>query len=244
MVTIHDIFCAEAQGKYSWVKPIIIAFSAISAAVIFGICYASHLAKSSTKYTIITDDPEDNKEPNCQDKLIKTRSKNGTSLVQGSQVWFDRLGFDCDLYENANWCEKTGKPGTYWSSLLWGDITEIKKHHLTAVEACCACGGGEMNKNKWDLKLGRFVPGLAYPYFISDYHFTKYDEGNSYGCIDCKEGKIWHDSMGFSCMVYHYAEFCTKKGKTGLGWNLNFGTIADYKNGGKTAFDACKACGA
>ena len=109
---------------------------------------------------------------------------------------------------------------------------------------CCACGGGETNKSKWNSKFVRYRLGDPYPYFVTDYHFSKYDEKNSYDCLDCKHGMIWHDSMGFSCMVYHYAEFCTKNGKTGIGWKKSYGTIEDYKNGGKTAFEACKACGA
>ena len=62
-------------------------------------------------------------------------------------------------------------------------------------------------------------------------------------CYKCKQGKVWHDSWGYSCLAYYYGNFCTKHGKTGKGWKVeDYGPISSYKNAGKDAFEACGAC--
>ena len=56
------------------------------------------------------------------------------------------------------------------------------------------------------------------------------------------EGSIWNDSWGYSCLAYHYGEFCKKDGTAGSGWNDYYGKIADYRNAERDAINACGAC--
>ena len=56
------------------------------------------------------------------------------------------------------------------------------------------------------------------------------------------EGSVWNDGWGYSCLAYHYGEFCNKDGTAGSGWNDYYGTMADYRNAEKDATTACGAC--
>ena len=75
-----------------------------------------------------------------------------------------------------------------------------------------------------------------------DYHFTEEDH-NTKLCHKCVEGNIWNDSWGYSCLAYHYGDFCTTDGETGPGWHPSYGPIESYRNAKRDAFGACGACG-
>ena len=79
-------------------------------------------------------------------------------------------------------------------------------------------------------------------YFQIDYYFTASDKANNTPCYKCKEGKVWRDSWGYTCLAYYYGNFCTTNGTTG--WDVDsYGQISEYMNAGKDAFEACGACG-
>jgi len=62
----------------------------------------------------------------------------------------------------AKWCiinEKgVGKTGIAWRkhAKLWGDMTDkaYRNGGLSALQACCGCGGGNKNRNTQNVKLG------------------------------------------------------------------------------------------
>jgi len=57
----------------------------------------------------------------------------------------------------------------------------------------------------------------------------------------CTDDKDWKDVDDDGCASKNY---CTDVGGYGLGWNLDWGTFTDFgMPGGKTAFQACCACG-
>ena len=84
---------------------------------------------------------------------------------------------------------------------------------------------------------------MVFDHFQVDYRFAAKDSSRK-GCYNCKEGKVWHDNWGYSCLTYFYGNFCTTEGKTGDRWKLeHYGSISSYENGGQDAFKACRACG-
>jgi len=59
----------------------------------------------------------------------------------------------------------------------------------------------------------------------------------------CKNKKGWIDAKGQDCEDYAEGEFCTRKGGYGDAWLDEWGKFEDVKNQGKTAIEACCACG-
>ena len=178
-----------------------------------------------------------------------------------NESWVDSMGFSCELYEGANWCTPSKGYGNGWDISSdgreegvgdnvcqgWGRFKKFKnpvktKSGLSAMQACCGCGGGIRNSTNFSNELPIYTGVRKYPYANNDHHFSKEEETNS-NCYNCKENQVWHDSCGYSCLAYYYGNFCTKDGKTGRGWNIeDYGPISSYKNGGKDAFEACGAC--
>ena len=179
-------------------------------------------------------------EKQCQDRTVK---KN--------KFWVDKMGFSCKLYEGAKWCTTSKGYGIGWNQMVegevrvchgWGSFEKFQRNGISAVQACCACGGGIKNPKLFSYELPTYSKVSDYPYLNDDYHFTAKDE-ISQNCYKCKEAEVWHDSCGYSCLAYYYGNFCTKDGKTGKGWeDESYGPISAYKNGGKDALEACMAC--
>jgi len=63
------------------------------------------------------------------------------------------------------------------------------------------------------------------------------------GCQD--QPSSWRSSEGDSCSTYEQAAYCTPRGQPGQGWRRQWGSITDYadRRSGRSAFDACCACG-
>mmetsp|Transcript_5 Transcript_5/g.20 ORF Transcript_5/g.20 Transcript_5/m.20 type:complete len:129 (-) Transcript_5:1-387(-) len=55
--------------------------------------------------------------------------------------WTDRDGYACSTYVAAQWCTADGLFGPGWAT-AWGDFGTYASGGLSAVEACCGCGGG------------------------------------------------------------------------------------------------------
>merc|ERR1719361_1590452 len=109
--------------------------------------------------------------------------------------------------------------------------------------ACCGCGGGNKDPSTFDETLPVYDGVPSYPYDKTDYHFTA-DDHNARICHKCVEGRMWNNYWGYSCLAYHYGNFCTIDGEVGPGWNTeNYGPIAYYRNAKRDAFKACGACG-
>jgi len=57
--------------------------------------------------------------------------------------WANTDGEGCHKYERANFCTKSGGEGSGWRHGNWGSITDwADSQGRTALDACCACGGG------------------------------------------------------------------------------------------------------
>lgn len=56
--------------------------------------------------------------------------------------WSDQEDEVCSDFDSNNWCTSSGQAGSGWRS-SWGRITDFSdRHGNTALDACCACGGG------------------------------------------------------------------------------------------------------
>lgn len=57
--------------------------------------------------------------------------------------WTSSEGDSCSVYQNYNYCTPAGAEGSGWKRSRWGPITNFgDSNGITALDACCACGGG------------------------------------------------------------------------------------------------------
>jgi len=57
--------------------------------------------------------------------------------------WSDQEDETCSDFDAGNWCTSEGEKGSGWTS-DWGEITDYSDSKgRTALDACCACGGGK-----------------------------------------------------------------------------------------------------
>jgi len=61
--------------------------------------------------------------------------------------------------------------------------------------------------------------------------------------MDADTEVMWESSTGTSCYDHESLSFCTEEGEPGVGWDVTFGSFAEWKNGGLDATQACCACG-
>lgn len=66
-------------------------------------------------------------------------------------------------------------------------------------------------------------------------------ESASPTCAD--EPSDWEDRSGDACEKYAAEAWCTPEGGSGQGWREEWGAIADWAREGRSALDACCACG-
>ncbi|CAK0868355.1 unnamed protein product [Prorocentrum cordatum] len=59
-----------------------------------------------------------------------------------TEGWTDKDGDDCFVYSQYFYCTTAGQPGTGWHA-EWGTLSDFNLGGESAVEACCACGGGK-----------------------------------------------------------------------------------------------------
>jgi hypothetical protein len=59
----------------------------------------------------------------------------------------------------------------------------------------------------------------------------------------CTDAPSWQDNEGDDCQAYGAGRWCTEAGALGVGWESEWGAIETYRGDGKTAFEACCACG-
>jgi len=60
---------------------------------------------------------------------------------QKSGDWADGWGYTCKEYEEQKWCTPSGDYGDGWGT---GTFDEMANDGVTALQACCACGGGQV----------------------------------------------------------------------------------------------------
>lgn len=73
-----------------------------------------------------------------------------------SPSWADVEGDDCTTYQAQMWCTKDGKAGVGWHE-EWGTLKDFKSETMSAVEACCACGGGSTPIKEVPSKTSQFL---------------------------------------------------------------------------------------
>merc|ERR1719498_1986651 len=56
--------------------------------------------------------------------------------------WTDSRNVGCAYYQQARWCNADGSPGVGWDK-GFGELKDYARDGVTAMEACCECGGGK-----------------------------------------------------------------------------------------------------
>jgi len=67
---------------------------------------------------------------------------DATNQCKDKKDWTDADGDDCAAYLAKSWCDITGAYGVGWHE-EWGTFADAFNKGMTALQACCACGGGE-----------------------------------------------------------------------------------------------------
>jgi hypothetical protein len=92
-----------------------------------------------------SDGTSDGSDPKQGDGTVTAPSSTDSSctdlpLFDGAP-WADTEGDACSLYAKRSWCLLDGEPGPGWG--VGGDtFDDYASSGLSAVDACCACGGG------------------------------------------------------------------------------------------------------
>jgi hypothetical protein len=58
--------------------------------------------------------------------------------------WEDLHGDACKSYREHQWCTESGLVGKGWD-FDWGTLEDYSKGGMSALEACCSCGGGQQS---------------------------------------------------------------------------------------------------
>lgn len=131
--------------------------------------------------------------------------------------WIDNLGDTCATYLIQQYCTANGSTSDGWYA-EWGEISEYKSADgLTALDACCACGGGTKSLTT----------------------LTPLDE-----CSDVpRDWRTVGDQL--SCKDFEERTLCTAAGGIGRGWNYSWGGDLTDKVSidGLSAAEVCCACG-
>jgi hypothetical protein len=165
--------------------------------------------------------------------------------------WVDSEGFDCQLYDLAEWCTSDGGFGPGWcrrqstcssQGFNWGKFSGFADSQgRDASTQCAACGATGCNEPSTYTRDPEPVAQCT-----------------DYNTIAANGGGVWTDSWGYSCESYTMGEFCQKNAdgsysEGGL-WPVDeFGKINTYSwfhdscTSGKQckidAYTACCSCG-
>jgi len=92
------------------------------------------------------------KDNNCEDAdwgYCREKPPQDKPCVNSPAAWVDAYGYDCDDYQEKNFCTAAGGVGTGWKS-AWGTFDMYFHDGHTALTACCACGGGGAREDMED----------------------------------------------------------------------------------------------
>jgi len=73
-----------------------------------------------------------------------------------SPAWADVEGDDCTAYAAQKWCTKDGIAGVGWHE-EWGSLKDFKSDTMSALQACCVCGGGSTPIQEVEGELSKFL---------------------------------------------------------------------------------------
>merc|ERR1719321_2414482 len=80
--------------------------------------------------------------PGCKDMAGASRGYGRWQRKGRARPWEDSWGYTCKEYAEKKWCTLSGGYGTGWPKT--GDTFDtFKNNGVTALQACCACGGGQ-----------------------------------------------------------------------------------------------------
>lgn len=57
--------------------------------------------------------------------------------------WSDAFGTGCEEYGSQQLCTVNGGYGPGWNKAVWGTFANYSSDSVTAISACCECGGGK-----------------------------------------------------------------------------------------------------
>jgi len=165
---------------------------------------------------------------NCTTKPIfinEQCSYTEVSEAETPSLWRDVNGYSCGHYEAKRWCADGGYgPGWMSDETIFGNDTSVEItfsifeniYGENARQKCCSC----------------ISP--TSPVFSR---------------LECTQGSVvakdeWRDGGGHSCKDYEDRQWCNGKGKTGPGWNDEWGNsvtvLAD--SDGNDATGMCCVC--
>eukprot|EP00038_Savillea_parva_P002684 m.116461 g.116461 ORF g.116461 m.116461 type:complete len:1324 (+) comp10922_c1_seq1:228-4199(+) len=147
--------------------------------------------------------------------------------------WEDSFGASCGDYVGFDWCNASGT-GPQWQP-YWGPIIVYSVNGISALDACCGCGGGEF--------LTTTASPTQAPTDTSSPTTSPTAAPTAPGPQCDNSPSFWKDSFGASCGQYLGSQWCNPDGSTGPGWAVWWGAITDYAVGNYSALDACCACG-
>lgn len=79
----------------------------------------------------------------CLPAISEQKDVTETTTCLDKPGWTDEEKDDCQVYSTNVWCTKSNEVGSGWHE-EWGDIDEFKSDGASALQACCACGGGSV----------------------------------------------------------------------------------------------------
>ena len=171
--------------------------------------------------------------------------------------WTSADGEDCAVYRYYAYCSADGSAGSGWDA-GWGSVADYLNAEgvmISALGACCVCGGGEFfNPGSTD-EAEVATYGTAVP-TTSRTTSTPLEAAVAREAVSltpaavaaagsaCTDQANWANSYGEACTTYGQYDFCTPDGAPGVGWDISWGPIAEYKDlDGVSALDACCTCG-
>ncbi|CAJ1442447.1 unnamed protein product, partial [Effrenium voratum] len=179
--------------------------------------------------------------------------------------WSDGGGDTCAGYVDEAWCSSDRGYGAGWEA-SWGSFEDYAREGLTAVAACCGCGGGlrnESNASDCDQTQWRDAKGFSCQDYLElawcsggwlKERGTYQDQADAGGvdaiaaCCSCSvNGSLdnsWFDATGRNCEIYNNEKWCLDGGY-GPSWKVSDGTFADWLNpfDNRSAQEACCGCG-
>jgi len=180
-------------------------------------------------------------------------------------LWSDAYGFDCQLYEGADWCTSQGQLGAGWC--------QANQYQPSYTDKTCLPNA--QTENKWKRKFG----WGSFSDFLSAGELTPGEACAGCGapcsappparianalpahCSDLAtpdgSGVMWRDSWGYTCASYQHGSFCVQAADSSWGegglWDASYyGDLEGYKwwavradgSAAKVhALEACCACG-
>jgi len=181
--------------------------------------------------------------------------------------WTDSLSNSCQMYEEFKLCNPNKTTGPGWQP-KWGSIQSLAADHLSAYEACCACGKNDVpgQTKKTNVVVSTSPTSIEYnkdsrprprpkPEVTTVTTPTRAPSAQLEPkgqmiikekvvqiCVD--HPKTWQSRDGETCTDYIADDYCTSEGRPGPGWETDWGYFESWaKPNSVAAHVACCGCG-